>query len=126
MKKIVIIIFLLILITGCEYSKSATISTMPLTERVEYFYSDSPDIFNKIYEFEDGRSLLIGYKNIEYQNENEKYSLEEALEKRIITIDYFANKLMHYVGDKEENKLYSRLDSEGKSIENDILDKVAK
>lgn len=99
MKKLLVILMLMTLLTGCSQNDNLVkkVSTLPTGESFIFEEYDKPEGFKTIYEFPNGRKVVSEFKNISYKdndNDTKEISLEEALTKNIITIDNLIEKMV--------------------------------
>lgn len=115
MKKILLLLMFIWLLTGCSKDSNLekNVSTLPTGESFEFEKYDESEIFKIIYELEDGRKIISGFKKIVYQNYDkniEKIELEEAFANNVITIDYLIEKMTLIDSDNNgDTKLYKSL-----------------
>lgn len=91
MKKVLLLLICTMLLTGCSVkSVKEQVSTLPTGNKYTFVREEDNKNFKIIHEFADGRKILSEFKEISYEDfdrDIENTKLEEALERRIITID---------------------------------------
>ena len=111
MKKILLIIAFILMLTGCSIDNENEISTLPTGYSFIYNKKDNQRNFKTIYEYENGKKIISEFDSIEYENYDNntgKHDLAYFLENKIITIDDLINKMVYLTEANDGgSKLYS-------------------
>ena len=85
MKKILLLLILLIIITGCNKKYILSINEENSLE------------YNLVYKNKNGQKIYSTFKEIKYNNNGNYINLQEALEQKLISIDYINRQIINFL-----------------------------